>query len=330
MLINYNLWMDVQMLISGSRYVQITGMSGRLSWHSIPVQEVTPAWLAGKGIRLDILRLDKLHPLVSGNKWFKLKHHLIKARFDGFTTLLSFGGAWSNHIHALAAAGRETGIRTLGVIRGERPRKLSETLKDVESWDMQLHFVSRSDYRLKHDPGFQSRLLSDLGLAPEKVLIIPEGGSGKMGVRGSEEILAAGGVDPGRYHEIWLACGTGATMAGVIRSTKGEGLVRGVAVLKGGDFLRDEIGQYLRPEQANWQLETQGHCGGYGRTNTELVEFIQAFELDTGVPLDQVYVGKVLLQLKKKIDNGWPGRQCRLLVIHTGGLQGKRGLQPDT
>ena len=317
------------MLISGSSYVQITSFLEQMSFHSIPVQAIKPSWLVGSNVRLDILRLDLLHPHISGNKWFKLKHHLIQARSAGATTLLSFGGAWSNHIHALAATGRETGIRTVGIIRGERPRKLSETLLDAQSWGMQLHFISRRDYHLKHDFDYQKRLLSDLGLPSEDVLIVPEGGSGEQGVKGVEEILAAGSIEPGKYHEIWLACGTGATMAGVIRSTKGESLVRGVAVLKGGDFLKQDVGHCLLPGQTNWRLETDGHCGGYGRTSADLLEFIKAFEQDTGVPLDHVYVGKALLHLKKKIDNGWPDQNCRLLVIHTGGLQGKRGLQHD-
>ncbi len=293
---------------------------------SVPVEQIYPSWVAHTDIQLDILRLDQLHPHISGNKWFKLKNHLLGAEKRNITTVLSFGGAWSNHIHALAAAGNALGIKTIGVIRGERPARPSAMLQDVEQWGMQLHFISRKDYRLKHDADFQKQLLTDLSLCSEQVLIVPEGGSGALGVAGCEDILAAGNINAQNYDEIWLACGTGATLAGIVRSTPSTTQVKGVAVLKGADFLNEDIRQHLRADCSNWYLETDYHCGGYGKTTPELLAFIKSFEAEAGIPLDHVYTGKMMLVLKQQILAGQIRKGNRILAVHTGGLQGKRGL----
>ncbi len=292
----------------------------------IPVQRVRPDWAERGGVTLDVLRLDQLHARISGNKWFKLKYHLENARVKGIDTVMSFGGAWSNHIHALAAAGRLSGFNTIGIIRGEH-QELTPTLQDAKRWGMALHFVTRIDYRRRYELVFQNELVEKLGYRPSEVLVVPEGGGGGLGVKGCEEILSAGGVDPCSYHQIWLACGTGATLAGVARSVGLKSLMYGIAVLKGADFLRHDITSLVGNVSANWQLNTDSHCGGYGGTTPELLDFIAQFELDTGIPLDQVYTGKVMLALKKKIVEGRLSKGCRILMIHTGGLQGKRGIK---
>ncbi len=293
---------------------------------SLPVQSVHTRWLQKSGVALDILRLDLLHPLVSGNKWFKQKFHIQAAQDAGIDTVLSFGGAWSNHIHALAASGHLLGFNTVGVIRGEH-QPLSAMLKDVMGWGMRLHFVSRSNYRRRYEADYQQSLLMELGYQSSDIAIIPEGGGGRLGVKGCEEILPAGKITPGDYDEIWLACGTGATLAGIARSAGQDALIRGIAVLKGGGFLQRDINELLGGAQPRWLLETAYHCGGYARTTPELLDFIKQFELDTDVPLDQVYTGKVMLALKQQIGQGLVEHGSRILMVHTGGLQGKRGIK---
>ena len=299
----------------------------KLSCAKLPVTEVSATRLLPHNIYLDILRLDQLHPIISGNKWFKLKHHLEYAFGHGYSHVLSFGGAWSNHIHALAAAGHILGFPTVGVIRGERAKQLSPTLQDVESWGMQLHFISRHDYRNKHTPEFQEELLSELGLSPKGVWVVPEGGSGELGAIGCESILSAGNIGRDEYNQIWLAAGTGATSAGVIRSVSGsETDVHCVSVLKGADWLNQDIQSYLENQQRRWKVELDYHCGGYARTTPELMSFMSSFEQETGVPLEPVYTGKALYGLFQSVKAGKVESGSRILFIHTGGLQGKREL----
>ena len=291
---------------------------------SLPVHSARPSWLSGTGVEIDVLRLDLLHPDISGNKWFKLKHNIAEAQRQGINTVLSFGGAWSNHIHALSAAGHHLGLKTIGVIRGERVANLSNTLRDAENWGMQLQFITRKQYREKHQNEFRSELLQTLGLPAEKVWWVPEGGNNALGAKGCQEILAAGQINPDDYQHIWLACGTGATLAGIACSA-GKTLVTGIPVLKGGDYLGEDITHYTFGHSSNWRLLTEYHCGGYAKTTPELLEFIQNVEQETGIPLDPVYTGKAMLALKKTIEAGEIPVGSRVLMVHTGGLQGKRG-----
>ena len=296
----------------------------------VPVQPIRTEWSEQAGVTLDMLRLDELDPEISGNKWYKLKHNLSYAREQGKTTVLSFGGAWSNHIHALAAAGHRFGMATVGVIRGEPSFELTATLNDARRFGMQLQYLTRADYRRKNDPALIAWLLERSGLRAEQVHIVPEGGSNSLGVAGCRDILGAGGVLPGYYDEIWLACGTGATLAG-IALTAGETMpgvqVKGVAVLKGADFLRTDIDRHTQRVLSNWTLLTDYHHGGYARTTEALRSSIISFEQETGISLDPVYTGKVLFALKDSLRANTAYYQAkRLLVVHTGGLQGCRGM----
>ena len=296
----------------------------------VPVQPICTEWSEQAGVTLDMLRLDELDPEISGNKWYKLKYNLIHAREQGKTIVLTFGGAWSNHIHALAAAGHRFGIATVGVIRGESSSEHTATLIDARRWGMQLQYLSRADYRRKNDPDLIDWLLGRAGLVPEQVHIVPEGGSNRLGVSGCQGILAAGRVLPGSYDEIWLACGTGATLAGIALTaseTMPDTRVKGVAVLKGADFLRADIDRHTQRALSNWTLLTDYHHGGYARTTEALRSLIISFEQESGIPLDPVYTGKVLFALKDSFRTH-PGyyRSKHLLVVHTGGLQGRRGM----
>ncbi|WP_448217620.1 1-aminocyclopropane-1-carboxylate deaminase/D-cysteine desulfhydrase [Endozoicomonas sp. 2B-B] len=295
--------------------------------NSVPVERINTYLVGNCPIAVDILRLDQVDPLISGNKWFKLKYFLIEAHSRKIRTLLSFGGAWSNHLHAMAAAGHRFGFQTIGIIRGEKPAKPSAMLQDAERWGMRLIYVSRADYKKRYETEYQQALLKQLSLSLDQLMIVPEGGSGEEGVRGCEDILDAGSIRASEYDEIWLACGTGATMAGIIRSAGSDTRVRGVAVLRGAGFLKDDIQQYLSPAATRWNLELDYHCGGYGKTTPGLIQFILEFERETGVPLDPVYTGKLFFALKKMARSGGLSGISRLLLIHTGGLQGRRGFR---
>ncbi|WP_422138436.1 1-aminocyclopropane-1-carboxylate deaminase/D-cysteine desulfhydrase [Endozoicomonas sp. ALC020] len=295
--------------------------------NSVPVERINTYLVGNCPIAVDILRLDQVDPLISGNKWFKLKYFLIEAHSRKIRTLLSFGGAWSNHLHAMAAAGYRFGFQTIGIIRGEKPAKPSAMLQDAERWGMRLIYVSRADYKKRYETEYQQALLKQLSLSLDQLMIVPEGGSGEEGVRGCEDILDAGSIRASEYDEIWLACGTGATMAGIIRSAGSDTRVRGVAVLRGAGFLKDDIQQYLSPAATRWNLELDYHCGGYGKTTPGLIQFILEFERETGVPLDPVYTGKLFFALKKMAQSGGLSGISRLLLIHTGGLQGRRGFR---
>ncbi|WP_422451484.1 1-aminocyclopropane-1-carboxylate deaminase/D-cysteine desulfhydrase [Endozoicomonas sp. ALC066] len=295
--------------------------------NSVPVERINTYLVGNCPIAVDILRLDQVDPLISGNKWFKLKYFLIEAHSRKIRTLLSFGGAWSNHLHAMAAAGYRFGFQTIGIIRGEKPAKPSAMLQDAERWGMRLIYVSRADYKKRYETEYQQALLKQLSLSLDQLMIVPEGGSGEEGVRGCEDILDAGSIRASEYDEIWLACGTGATMAGIIRSAGSDTRVRGVAVLRGAGFLKDDIQQYLSPAATRWNLELDYHCGGYGKTTPGLIQFILEFERETGVPLDPVYTGKLFFALKKMARSGGLSGISRLLLIHTGGLQGRRGFR---
>ncbi|WP_257274375.1 MULTISPECIES: 1-aminocyclopropane-1-carboxylate deaminase/D-cysteine desulfhydrase [unclassified Endozoicomonas] len=293
--------------------------------NNVPIERINTCLVRDYSIAIDVLRLDQIDALISGNKWFKLKYFLIEARSRKIKTLLSFGGAWSNHLHAMAAAGYRLGFQTIGVIRGEKPARPSAMLKDAERWGMRLVYVSRAEYRKRDETQYQQMLVKQLSLSLDQVMIVPEGGSGEPGVRGCEDILAAGCIRASEYDEIWLACGTGATMAGVVRSAGNDAHVRGFSVLKGANFLKNDIQQYLPALATCWSLELDHHCGGYGKTTPELIRFILEFERETGIPLDPVYTGKLFFALKQMAESGGLSGIGRLLLIHTGGLQGRRG-----
>ena len=264
--------------------------------------------LASRRIDMDALRLDKIHPVISGNKWFKL-HPYLQTATGRPDHLLTFGGAWSNHIIAAAYASREAGIPITGIIRGERAARLSETLQAASGYGMQLEFISREQYRKKDDPDF-----SDLGFMQRlsrqfpHIRVIPEGGAGPEGIRGSEEILQL--TDQGRYTHILCAIGTGTMYHGLSRAASPGQTVIGIPVLKGfGDGL------------------TAGyHFGGYARKTDELLDFMNRFYQVTGIPTDFVYTGKLFFAALDLVRKELFPSGSRLLVIHSGGLQGNRSL----
>ncbi len=289
-----------------------------------PLQEIKDPLFEQKEIRLFMKREDLIHPVVSGNKWRKLKYNLLKAKAEGHTTVLSFGGAYSNHIHALALAAHSYGLKAIGVIRGEELLPLNETLSYAKSCDMKLHFVSREEYKRKNEVDFLSQLNKTFG----PYYLIPEGGCNEEGVKGCAEIIDEIDIT---FDVICTACGTGTTMAGLIVSLPEHKKAIGFSALKGGDFLYAEINQLLseenRKKKDNWQIQTAYHFGGYAKWNKDLLLFIESFEKKHAIQLDQIYTGKMMYGLYDLIAKDFFSKGATLVALHTGGLQGLVGLK---
>ncbi|MGS4345482.1 1-aminocyclopropane-1-carboxylate deaminase/D-cysteine desulfhydrase [Myroides odoratus] len=267
------------------------------------------------GIELYIRREDLLHPEISGNKFRKLKYNMATAIEMGYNQLLTFGGAYSNHIAATAAAGRILGLSTIGVIRGEEIQtnyRDNPTLKKAEADGMRFKFVTRTDYREKNSTAFLTKLKEEFG----NFYFVPEGGTNPEAIKGTEEILQEEDV---RYDYVCCAVGTGGTLAGIINASSSHQQIIGFPALK-GDFLQAEITKYTKKK--NWQLETAYHFGGYAKYNDDLLGFIRHFERDAGILLDPIYTGKLLFGIFDLIEQNQFKNNSKILAIHTGGLQG--------
>lgn len=275
--------------------------------------------LPGKDVELFMKREDEIHPFVSGNKYRKLKYNLIEAENCGHITLLTFGGAFSNHIAAVASAGNGLGFKTIGVIRGEElGDKISSnaTLNFAQKNGMEFKFVSRSDYRNKTSEVFLNALKDEFGA----FYLVPEGGTNALAVKGCEEIL---NIDDEHFDYICCAVGTGGTISGIINCSKASQQVLGFPALK-GDFLTQDISKFVN--QINWQIISDYHFGGYAKINVELIAFINQFKLENDIALDPVYTGKMMFGVFNMIEKHYFPKGSRILVIHTGGLQGIEGM----
>ena len=283
---------------------------------SPPVQKIDSKVARALDVELYVLRLDLVHPHISGNKWYKLKYNLEAAKRENVDTILTFGGAYSNHIHATAAAGNLFGFKTIGVIRGEETLPLNPTLEFATSQGMQLLYIDRQTYRLRNSQTLHQEFYGRFG----KVFIIPEGGCNLDGVKGCTEIIS----QEIEFDVACIACGTGTTLAGVALSLNDKQRVIGFPVLKGGDFLKSDIegllGQY-QTKSVSWELVCNYHFGGYAKVNDELLRFTQKFEQEHDIPLDYVYTAKMFYGVMDLVKQGYFDG-CRVLLIHTGGLQG--------
>jgi 1-aminocyclopropane-1-carboxylate deaminase/D-cysteine desulfhydrase-like pyridoxal-dependent ACC family enzyme len=276
-----------------------------------------------KKIRVDVLRLDKIHPDISGNKWFKLKYYLEKARKTNVCTLVSFGGAYSNHILALAAAARMNGLNSVGYIRGEKPSTPSATLLSAVQYGMKLHFLARNEYRKK-----KLQFSDTANFVDPDSLIIPEGGASEEGVSGAEEILSLVPVE--LYSHICCAVGTGTTLAGLVNSSLPHQIKVGVSVLKGTNDLEPLNISWIKNQSAisNIKMIHEHHFGGYGKKTKDLVDFMNQIYTETGIPTDFVYTAKLFFTVYRlTTENIFPPGSS-ILVLHTGGLQGNLSLTP--
>lgn len=270
-------------------------------------------------IEVFIKREDMIHPFVSGNKFRKLKYNLIEAKKKGFKVLLTFGGAFSNHIAAVSAAGRLEGFETIGIIRGEElGDKIPEnpTLSFAQQNGMQLEFVSRTQYREKKDEKFIKSLEEKFG----QFYLIPEGGTNDLAVQGCMEILTDGDE---KFNYIACAVGTGGTISGIIKSSSNFQKVLGFPALK-GDFLQNEIRNFVT--QSNWEIITGYEFGGYGKITSELIQFMNDFHRSTQILLDPIYTAKMVFGVRDLIKKGYFPHNSRVLLIHTGGIQGIDGV----
>lgn len=285
-----------------------------------PLSPITHPQLTAHDIELWCKRDDLIHPLISGNKWRKLKYHLQFAHQHNKSHVLSFGGVYSNHIHALAAAGAYYGLRTSAIIRGEPNAIRNATLTDATDHGMALTFVDRQTYRRRHDPLWLSQF------AATDTLIIPEGGSSPLALQGVAEIVAEVPFSP----DFWvLPCASGGTLAGLIAGKAALQQVLAIAVLKGGDFITQDVCR-LNPKAAcdpHWRIALDYHDGGYAKFSPALWHWIQQFSAITGIPLEPIYSGKAMWGLFQEIAAARIPRGSRVVFIHTGGLQGLAGLK---
>lgn len=272
--------------------------------------------LFSRKIELYILRIDQIHPHISGNKWFKLKYNIRAAEKQGADTLLTFGGAYSNHIAAVAAVGQEKGFRTIGVIRGEENLPLNPTLQYAKEQGMVFRYMDRTSYRNKKSNKVIDKLKAQYG----NFYLIPEGGTNDLAIKGAEEI-----VDLITTHFNYVCCsvGTGGTIAGIIKSCPNDKKVIGFPALK-GDFMKDEIIK-LGPSASDFKLMTDYHFGGYAKHDQELINFINRFKKEYDIPLDPIYTGKMMYGICDLIEKNYFEQGSSIVAIHTGGLQGITG-----
>ena len=271
------------------------------------------------GIELFIKREDLLHPVISGNKFRKLKYNLAEAKRLGYKKLLTFGGAFSNHIVAVAGAGKEFGFETIGIIRGEElEEKINEnpSLAVAQQFGMKFFFVSRDAYRLKETPEFLEKMQSQFG----DFYLLPEGGTNELAIKGCEEILSE--LDS-EFSYVCTSVGTGGTISGIINSAASHQNIIGFSSLK-GDFLQKDIAKFANKK--NWSVNCEYHFGGYGKVTNELIEFINSFYTQFGIPLDPIYTGKMMFGIMQLIQNDYFPPNSKILAIHTGGLQGIAGM----
>lgn len=269
------------------------------------------------GIQVLVKREDLNHPHVSGNKWWKLKYNLEEAVRQGKTTLLTFGGAYSNHLYATAAAAAEMKINSIGIVRGEETLPLNPTLTFARSKGMQLHYLTRQDYREKSGSSFVESLHERFG----DFYLIPEGGTNDLAIKGVEE-LGHEIIKEVDFDYLCLPVGTGGTIAGLINVLHEKKII-GFSSLKGGEFLSDDIKKWLRTDRGNWTIEAEYHFGGYGKSNDLLLEFIKQVESEYSIPFDQVYTGKMMFGVVDLINKNRFQKGSRVLLLHTGGLQGR-------
>jgi 1-aminocyclopropane-1-carboxylate deaminase len=283
-----------------------------------PEEQINHSLFTEKGIEVFIKRDDLIHPFISGNKWRKLKYVFEQAGRQNKKHLVTFGGAYSNHLLATACAAAKFGFITTGFVRGEQVE--NEILFLCRTFGMTLIFTDRESYRHKEklfSTGFEN---------DSEAFFIDEGGASREAAAGCEEIISELKQD---YNHIFCACGTGTTAAGIINGINNNRLAAkfcGVTVLKGGEFLETEIEKYLY-KKSSYCLQTDYHFGGYAKTKPELTKFIQKFASSTGILLDPVYTGKMMYAVFDLIGKDYFSQGDRILAVHTGGLFGLLGMR---
>ena len=283
-----------------------------MAYSETPIEEIHDPLLTRAGVRLLIKREDLNHPFVSGNKWWKLKRNLEEAIHRGNETLLTYGGAFSNHIVATAAVAAETGLKSVGIIRGEETLPLNPVLSFASKQGMQLYYISRDAYRQKSPEDSYLKKF-------ENFYLIPEGGSNRLAVKGVIEFAKKLTVD---YDYLCCAVGTGGTLAGLIEGTDVNKTIIGFPVLKDAAYLVNEIKALSEKsrDSSNWKLIYDYHFGGYAKKNLQLLQFIEKFKMNHNIPLEFVYTGKMMAGIFDLVNKGYFPRGSLILAIHSGGL----------
>ena len=287
-----------------------------LTYNQTPILELRNSLFEDASVRLFIKCEYLNHPSISGNKWWKLKYNLAEAAKLGHKKLLTFGGAYSNHIYATAAAANELGFESVGIIRGEETLPLNSTLAFAKEKGMQLHCVTREDYRKKTEPDFQKKLMDLFG----DFYLIPEGGTNDLAVKGCKEFATQLNAEVD-FDYLCLPVGTVGTIAGMISGLDTGKKILGFPALKGAQFLETEIRNYTQNE--NWQLMYEYHFGGYAKSTKELIDFIDRFERAHKTPLDPIYTSKMMFGIFDLVKRGFFERGSTIMGLHSGGLQGR-------
>jgi len=291
----------------------------KIVFKKLPLQAINDEITRKHNVRLFMLRTDLNHPHISGNKLFKLKYNLQRTTELNKKALLTFGGAFSNHIAATAAAGKEYGFKTIGIIRGEEYPELNPTLKFAAACGMQLYYVTRSLYQNKKE---LYEYVNNV-FAAENFYLIPEGGANELGVKGCKEIIDSVDID---FDYITCACGTGTTLAGIVQSLNDNQQAIGFQVLKSEGYIKSEVEKWLNENnRSNWSVDEKYHFGGYAKIKKELTDFIIWFEQANKIPLDFIYTGKMMFGIYDLIQKGFFKQGQTIIAVHTGGLQGNEG-----
>jgi 1-aminocyclopropane-1-carboxylate deaminase len=296
-------------------------MTQALWYNTTSVQELFPDLPNENRVRLFVKREDQNHPFVSGNKWWKLKYNLQAALAEGHETLLTFGGAYSNHLFATAAAGKELGLKTIGVIRGEKVVPLNPTLAFAQKCGMKLHFLSRTEYRNKTENTVIEKLKNAFG----NFYLLPEGGTNALAIKGCCE-WGKNLLRDLEFDYLCLPVGTGGTMAGLIEAMPESKMIIGFTVLKGAEFLERDIREMLTQPKNNWQLQHAYHFGGYAKQAESLLRLMEKMNAQHALPLDRIYTGKMLFGVLDLLDKGFFNKDSKVLLLHTGGLQNSQNV----
>lgn len=290
------------------------------------IEELHDDLFLQKQVSVSVLRLDKIHPLVSGNKLFKLHYFLEEALQSDYKTILSFGGAYSNHLAAMAFACKVLNLKCVGIVRGERPEKLSSTLQQCIADGMLLKFVSRQEYDGKENLVFINNLKTEFG----DCIVVPEGGYHRLGAKGASLIYDLIKDDP--YTHICMALGTATTLAGMLLAAKPNQTVIGIPVLKGLTDNKERIKQLTGKQEdfKNLEIFDDYHFGGYAKKTKILTDFMNRCWQQYHVPLDFVYTAKMLYGIIDSIEKNKFKKGSKIICLHTGGLQGNKSLSLNT
>lgn len=275
-------------------------------------------------IKVYLKRDDLIHPEISGNKWRKLKYNLVEARNKGLDQLLTFGGAFSNHIYAVAAAGKMFGFETIGMIRGEEHLPLNSTLKFAAGCGMKLHYLDRTNYRKRNDINFQNEIAKQF----ENTYVIPEGGTNNFALDGVAEIVDELKVE---LDYLITPVGSGGTLAGLIYGSKGNKKIIGISSLKNGNYLKEIVNELLKNKFSvipnNWEINCSYSFGGFAKIGNELIRFLKDFYSLNSIELDYIYNGKMMFAVDDMIKNNYFDKGTTIVALHTGGIQGNIGMK---